>query len=254
MSNINQILADKLVFYRKQHHLTQEEVAEYLGVTFQAVSKWETARSAPDLSLLPMLADLFGCSIDALFGRTHDGTALVMNGLPWEHDDVYRAALFKGQELIHNGDALRKFTFVIEAETVEHLTVNGNADLHGNVHEGCTVNGNLKIDGDIIGDCGVGNNATVSGDIIGEPSVGNNLTVKGEVTGDCTAGNNVTAGSVKGDCSAGGNLAVDGFVVAESVNAGSVRIGGNVTLKGEAHVGILECGSISGGTVVIHEE
>lgn len=60
MDNINSILGENIREFRKDMNLTQEELAEKLGVTYQAVSKWENAQSAPDVSFLPMLADLFG--------------------------------------------------------------------------------------------------------------------------------------------------------------------------------------------------
>ena len=49
--------------------MTQEQLANALGITFQAVSKWENGISSPDLSTLPLLADLFGVSVDQLLGR-----------------------------------------------------------------------------------------------------------------------------------------------------------------------------------------
>jgi len=52
---------------RRQKKLTQVQVAEELGVSYQAVSKWENDISAPDIALLPAIAELFGVSIDALF-------------------------------------------------------------------------------------------------------------------------------------------------------------------------------------------
>ena len=51
----------------KKSGLSQEELANKLGVTFQAVSKWELAKSVPDISFLPTMADVFECSIDDLF-------------------------------------------------------------------------------------------------------------------------------------------------------------------------------------------
>lgn len=57
---------------RKQRELTQEMLAEYLGVSAQAISKWETNVSCPDVSLLPGIADFFGVSVDGLLG--HDGS------------------------------------------------------------------------------------------------------------------------------------------------------------------------------------
>lgn len=54
---------------RKQRNLTQEQIAEALGVSSQAISKWETNTSYPDISLLPIIADYFGVSIDYLLGH-----------------------------------------------------------------------------------------------------------------------------------------------------------------------------------------
>jgi len=53
---------------RKQKDMTQEKMAEYLGVSFQAVSKWETGAASPDLAMIVPLARLLGVSTDALFG------------------------------------------------------------------------------------------------------------------------------------------------------------------------------------------
>lgn len=58
----------RIKFLRKQKDLTQEKLAEYLGVSFQAVSKWETGVASPDLSMIIPLARLLGCSTDELFG------------------------------------------------------------------------------------------------------------------------------------------------------------------------------------------
>lgn len=52
--------------YRKRKNLKQDELAEMLGVSAQAVSKWENDLSCPDISLLPELSKIFGISIDEL--------------------------------------------------------------------------------------------------------------------------------------------------------------------------------------------
>ena len=70
-------LKDKLKILRTARNLTQEEMAEYLGISAQTVSKWERGLSAPDIMLLPKIALLCQCSIDSLFdmdsmwGREH---------------------------------------------------------------------------------------------------------------------------------------------------------------------------------------
>lgn len=53
---------------RKEHSMTQEQLAEALGVTFASVSKWERGAATPELNLIVEMADLFGVSFDALVG------------------------------------------------------------------------------------------------------------------------------------------------------------------------------------------
>ena len=62
-------LGNKISQCRKNMNITQDALAKQLGVTNQAVSKWESDQCCPDVMLLPKLADIFGISIDALFGR-----------------------------------------------------------------------------------------------------------------------------------------------------------------------------------------
>lgn len=51
---------------RKQHGMTQLELAEKMGVTDKAVSKWERDLSCPDINSLPNLAEIFGVSVEEL--------------------------------------------------------------------------------------------------------------------------------------------------------------------------------------------
>lgn len=60
---------ERLIALRKERNLTQEALANKIGVTPQSVSKWETGQSMPDINLLTTLADFFQVSIDYLLGR-----------------------------------------------------------------------------------------------------------------------------------------------------------------------------------------
>ena len=62
----------KVILQLRHQHGVEGELAEVLGVSAQAVSKWETGKANPDLFLLPILADYFGVSIDSLFGGVQD--------------------------------------------------------------------------------------------------------------------------------------------------------------------------------------
>ncbi len=58
--------ADNLIELRKYHNLSQEELAEKIGVSRQTLSKYETGESLPDIEKSKLLADVFGVSIDDL--------------------------------------------------------------------------------------------------------------------------------------------------------------------------------------------
>ena len=63
---MTQEIADRLTQIRKEKGMSQEELAEKLGVSRQAVSKWERAESAPDTDNLIALAKLYGVTLDEL--------------------------------------------------------------------------------------------------------------------------------------------------------------------------------------------
>ncbi len=60
------ILADKIIELRKKSGMTQDELAEKLGVSRQSVSKWESAQSTPDLNRILRLSEIFSVSTDVL--------------------------------------------------------------------------------------------------------------------------------------------------------------------------------------------
>lgn len=66
---MEQTIGKRISENRKRLGLTQDALAEKLGVTAQAVSKWENDQSCPDITMLPKLAEIFGISTDALLGR-----------------------------------------------------------------------------------------------------------------------------------------------------------------------------------------
>ena len=214
---MNQILGNNIMTLRKDSGLTQEQLANALGISYQAVSKWETGNACPDISMLPLLADLFSVTVDQLIGRVplmappeteteeqppRGEAAGTCEELPWPDDDCFYAVLYHGRRLIGNmqGDprlekAKRHFTFQFE----------GNAqDIHSDF--------SVSVDGEIMGSVFAGAGVDC-----------------GDVGGNVTAGGGVDCGSVGGSVEAGG-----------SVDCGSV--GGNVSAGGD-----VDCGSVKGG-------
>lgn len=61
-------IGEKLKHMRRMKNLTQEEVAAHLGISFQAISKWERGDGYPDITMLPALANYFHVTVDELIG------------------------------------------------------------------------------------------------------------------------------------------------------------------------------------------
>jgi len=226
---------ERIAAYRKEQGLTQEGLAQKLGVTNQAVSKWESDQCCPDIMLLPALADVFGVSLDELFGRTvpEEKTApekaedtVYVDGLPWPDDDDLRAVCYVGHRLVDHADMGGR-----------HIGIGGllNISMGGS---GATLrfSGSVR---DIHSAFGVVvESGTVGGDVHAEDGV-----ECGDVGGSVTAGDGVSCGDVGGSVRAGDGVncgSVGGSVAAgDSVNCGNVegdvRAGDNVT-----------CGNIGG--------
>lgn len=70
---MNETIGNRISKFRKEKGMTQEELAAKLGVSSQAVSKWENDASCPDISLLPQLSRVLGVTTDELLtGRTNE--------------------------------------------------------------------------------------------------------------------------------------------------------------------------------------
>lgn len=71
-------LGKRIAALRRQRQLKQENLADLLGISPQAVSKWENDQTCPDIGLLPKLAEILGVSVDELLsGKKEDLTPVV---------------------------------------------------------------------------------------------------------------------------------------------------------------------------------
>lgn len=218
---------------RKEKGLTQEALANQLGVSNQAVSKWEGDVCCPDLQLLPLLADTLELSLDELFGRESmakttqkaeaDSQILpIAAELPWEDDDAIHAVLFQGHRLLQpkQGSLFRHDKYDEIRKTVE-LHFSGTAqDIYSDFSVVCT-------DSTISGSVRAGDGVTC-GNVGGNVQAGDSVHCTGDVQGNVRASDSVTCGNVGGDVSA-----------SDSVRCGEVR--GNVRASDS-----VTCGDISG--------
>lgn len=226
--NLNKNIAE----LRKAAGLTQEQLAGKLGISYQAVSKWENAQSCPDVMLLPRLAEIFNISIDALFSLEKTETAIapveepVQNGLPWADDEGIYAVIYQGHRLITESPAelhpgLKELPFVWKGPALNVSSVL-----------------NLRVNGVVKGDACAGGSITCES-IGGSVTAGTSVTCDG-VGGDINAGGNVACDQVYGNIEAGGSVSCD-------------AVGGNVT-AGTSVTCDAVGGSVYAGTTVICDE
>lgn len=204
---------------RREKGLTQEALANRLGVTNQAVSKWESDACCPDVMLLPPLSDALGLTLDALFGRETaepEQSGTVAADLPWPDDDDLHAVLYQGHRLLMPQDGTARF------DRYDGLREKLELHFSGSVRD-------ILCDFDVICDR------------------------KTEIAGSVKAGGDVACGDVQGCVDAGGDLSCAGIY---GTVADGMRIGGDVTCAGAMCCGdiggdvecsgSITCGSISG--------
>ncbi len=83
MKNINQDMGGRIRALRLSRDMTQEQLATALGLSPQAVSKWETGATLPDIQLLPELSELLGVTIDGLFSMTDESRMDRIENMFW---------------------------------------------------------------------------------------------------------------------------------------------------------------------------
>lgn len=88
----NMTLGKRILYYRKRMGMTQDQLAEQMGVTAQAVSKWEHDLSCPDVTSLPRLAEIFDISTDELLGVVSGRDEPEDELDDWDEDDDSREA------------------------------------------------------------------------------------------------------------------------------------------------------------------
>ena len=77
-------LGENIAIFRKEKGLSQEKVAEYMAVSRQAVTKWESNISRPSSDNLIKLAELFGVSVDVLLGNNELDNAKISTNITYQ--------------------------------------------------------------------------------------------------------------------------------------------------------------------------
>ena len=96
-------LAENIRKIRKERGLTQEQLAEALGVTTGAVYKWEAEKSLPEIGMLMEIADFFDMSVDVLLGyevRKNDRGSTLARLKAYVHDRNSEESLIEAEKAL----------------------------------------------------------------------------------------------------------------------------------------------------------
>lgn len=106
------ILADKIINLRKKNGLSQEELAEMVGVSRQSISKYEGAQSIPDLTKIIKFSKIFGVSIDYLVNDEIEEIEYINNELDDNEVSCYKVTLEMAREFLEiRKDSAKKCAF-----------------------------------------------------------------------------------------------------------------------------------------------
>ncbi|MBO5373959.1 MAG: helix-turn-helix domain-containing protein [Clostridia bacterium] len=212
---------------RRGFGLSQEEISERLGVTSQAISKWECERSYPDLDMLIHIAHFFDVSLDALLTGNEkfkgayavSENARELIGLP--DDDLIRVVLCKGKYILKTQEGCNaiKMPLVIDGE-IDKIEIRGSADISGNVYGSVSTGTSLSC-GAIEGSATVGTSVD-SNSIIGDVVCGGSLRSTG-IEGDVVCGGSLWAEAINGHIQS-----CTGDINAEVINGDIKECKGNI--------------------------
>ena len=96
-------IGEKIKSLRKQKNISQEVFANYLGVSFQAVSKWENGNTMPDITMIPAIASFFGISTDELFDFNLFETEKQVEGICRESWKYRESDPAKAEQILRDG-------------------------------------------------------------------------------------------------------------------------------------------------------
>ena len=96
-------IGEKIKALRKQKNISQDVLANYLGVSFQAVSKWENENTLPDVMMIPAIASFFGVSTDELFDFNLYEVENNVKAIVDEYSNYCHTDKAKAEQIIRDG-------------------------------------------------------------------------------------------------------------------------------------------------------
>lgn len=220
---MNISIGENIKILRKNMSIGQEILANAVGVSVQAVSKWETGQSLPDVGIIPDIADFFKVSIDSLFFG-ENAADIKSDKLSLPDDDKLYIVQVRNSKILdrnkwdgnsHIKLAIKNFEGTLNAE------IWGNADIKGDV--GGNVNAGNGVACQNVGGSVNAGNGVACGNVGGEINAGGNVNC-GDVSGSVSAGSKIRCGEIS-DCE---RLSCETLYAKGSIKCGSIKCGGDI--------------------------
>lgn len=233
-------ISDVIKEKRRAMGVSQEIFAEAFGVSVQAVSKWETQASMPDIMLLPRIAEYLHISMDELFfGCSCCCPPAECKEIP--DDGKLRVVQLLGSKILTQNDYNKDIRLMLEvpiSDKIINVEIWGSTDIKGDIKGSVSAGGSINC-GDI-GQSATAGDSINCGDIGQSASAGDNISC-GNIGQSASAGDSINCGNIGNDAAAGDNI-----------NCGDIH--GNA----EAATGSIRCHEIKGtatcGGDIIYEQ
>ena len=237
--DLNENIKNNIQRLRKKRNITQEVLADALEISVQAVSKWETGISLPDIMLLPRIAQFFGVTIDYLFYNSDNLDSLGVKELP--NDDIIRIVQFKGNKLldIDKWEKGKDIMLKIPDDLSNNMnSKNLNFEIWGNGSISGNISGYVECKGSI-NSCNIGGYAESESSIncanIGGYAESGGGINCGNIGGYAESGGSINCGNINGYVECGGDINC-GDIMSNVECGGDIRcndIKGNVQCDGD---------------------
>jgi len=204
--NYNENIRNNIQRLRKENNIKQETLAEALNISVQAISKWETGASLPDILQLPAIARFFNISIDYLFYNMMTSESCEINALP--DDNILRIVQFNGKKMLCSDNWEKDKEIVLRIDKnfktpVLNVEIQGNASILGDVGGYVEADGNINC-GNINSYVECGGNVNC-GNIGSYVECGENVNC-GNIGSYVECGDSVHCTNISGYVECGGNV------------------------------------------------
>ena len=241
------LIGENIKKLRKAMDVSQEKLAEAVGVTVQAVSKWENSTSLPDIGIVPEIAAFFGVTLDELFFGVNEiktKKSAELN-LPVSDNKLY-VLLSQGGKILNQQeweDNKRIFIELGRYENNIEVEIKGNADIKGDIRGHVTEEGGVNcgnVSGGVDSNGGVNcgnisggvdaNGGVVCGNISGGVDATGGV-VCGNISGGVDANGGVQCGDISGEINCEGDIRCNKVVKCDTLCCDSIYVKGDINCR-----------------------